>query len=70
MVFSIYLPDSKNAVPYLIWLSGLTCSDQNFITKAGAFGIASKLGVAIICPDTSPRISLFNKKNSPQKQKI
>eukprot|EP01091_Cochliopodium_minus_P008762 TRINITY_DN2039_c0_g1_i1.p1 TRINITY_DN2039_c0_g1~~TRINITY_DN2039_c0_g1_i1.p1 ORF type:complete len:279 (-),score=84.30 TRINITY_DN2039_c0_g1_i1:51-887(-) len=55
MVFSVYLPQSNKPVPYVIWLSGLTCTDQNFITKAGAFETASQLGIAIICPDTSPR---------------
>jgi S-formylglutathione hydrolase len=37
------------------WLSGLTCTDENFITKAGAFGPAAKHKIAIVCPDTSPR---------------
>jgi S-formylglutathione hydrolase len=57
MTFAIYLPPQaeKGKVPALYWLSGLTCSEQNFITKAGAFGFASKYGLAIVCPDTSPR---------------
>eukprot|EP00285_Hemiselmis_virescens_P015425 CAMPEP_0173393278 /NCGR_PEP_ID=MMETSP1356-20130122/22019_1 /TAXON_ID=77927 ORGANISM="Hemiselmis virescens, Strain PCC157" /NCGR_SAMPLE_ID=MMETSP1356 /ASSEMBLY_ACC=CAM_ASM_000847 /LENGTH=280 /DNA_ID=CAMNT_0014351279 /DNA_START=1 /DNA_END=843 /DNA_ORIENTATION=+ len=37
------------------WLSGLTCTDRNFIEKAGAFEAAVKHGVIIVCPDTSPR---------------
>mmetsp|Transcript_13159 Transcript_13159/g.30580 ORF Transcript_13159/g.30580 Transcript_13159/m.30580 type:complete len:281 (-) Transcript_13159:208-1050(-) len=37
------------------WLSGLTCSDRNFIEKAGAFEAAVKNGVIVVCPDTSPR---------------
>jgi S-formylglutathione hydrolase len=42
-------------VPVLYWLSGLTCNDQNFVTKAGAQQYAAEFGVAIVCPDTSPR---------------
>lgn len=57
MNFSVYLPEhSKRAdVPVLFWLSGLTCDDQNFVTKAGAQQYASQYGVAIVAPDTSPR---------------
>jgi S-formylglutathione hydrolase len=42
-------------VPALWWLSGLTCTDENFMQKAGAHRVAAELGMAIICPDTSPR---------------
>ena len=42
-------------VPVLYWLSGLTCTDQNFMQKAGAQRLAAQLGLAIVCPDTSPR---------------
>jgi len=57
MTFSIFLPPraEAGAVPLLWWLSGLTCTDENFMQKAGAQQLASKLGIAIICPDTSPR---------------
>ena len=57
MQFSVYLPPAAEAgkVPVLYWLSGLTCTDQNFVTKAGAQRIAAELGLAIVCPDTSPR---------------
>jgi len=57
MVFSLYLPPQAEtqAVPVLWWLSGLTCTDQNFVTKAGSQRIASELGIAIVAPDTSPR---------------
>lgn len=58
MRFAIYLPpqaSSKNKVPVLYWLSGLTCTDENFMQKAGALRIAAELGVAIVAPDTSPR---------------
>lgn len=39
----------------LYWLSGLTCNDENFTTKAGAQRIAAELGIALVMPDTSPR---------------
>lgn len=57
MVFAIYLPPQarKNKVPVVYWLSGLTCTDENFTQKAGAFRTAAKLGIALVCPDTSPR---------------
>jgi len=57
MQFSVYLPPQAEAgkVPVLYWLSGLTCTDQNFVTKAGAQQFAAEHGVAIVCPDTSPR---------------
>ncbi|MCL9683161.1 S-formylglutathione hydrolase [Legionella maioricensis] len=57
MRFAIYLPPAaeQKIVPVLYWLSGLTCSEQNFITKAGAQRIAAELGLAIVVPDTSPR---------------
>lgn len=57
MTFSIYLPPQaeKQKVPVVWWLSGLTCTDQNFVTKAGAQRVAAELGVAVVAPDTSPR---------------
>ncbi|SHI19534.1 S-formylglutathione hydrolase [Ferrimonas marina] len=57
MVFAVFLPPQVAAarVPVLYWLSGLTCTDENFCQKAGAFRLAAKLGLAIVCPDTSPR---------------
>lgn len=57
MTFAIYLPPQaeEQKVPFLYWLSGLTCTDENFCQKAGAFKKAAELGLAIICPDTSPR---------------
>lgn len=57
MVCSIYLPPQakQGPVPVLYWLSGLTCNDQNFVTKAGAQRYAAEHGVAIVAPDTSPR---------------
>jgi len=57
MVFSVYMPaqSDNSKVPVLYWLSGLTCTDQNFVTKAGAQRYADQHGIAIVCPDTSPR---------------
>ena len=57
MNFSIFFPDEKinSNVPGLIYLAGLTCTDETFITKAGALKYASEQGMALICPDTSPR---------------
>ncbi len=42
-------------MPLVYWLSGLTCTDENFVTKAGAQRYAAQLGLAIVAPDTSPR---------------
>lgn len=61
MKFSVYLPPQSaidrqhNAIPVLYWLSGLTCTDENFVHKAGAQRVAAELGIAIVAPDTSPR---------------
>jgi S-formylglutathione hydrolase len=59
MTFSVYLPPAagKGKVPVLWWLSGLTCTQENFTTKAGAQRYAAETGIAIVCPDTSPRDS-------------
>lgn len=54
MKFSTYEP-LKKTKKALIWLSGLTCNEENFITKAGAQNYLSELGLMVICPDTSPR---------------
>lgn len=58
MHFAIFLPpkaSKSSPVPVLYWLSGLTCTDENFMQKAGAFRRAAELGIAIVAPDTSPR---------------
>ena len=56
-VFSVFLPDFAvaNPVPVVIYLSGLTCTDENAVTKAGAQRVASELGIVLVFPDTSPR---------------
>lgn len=57
MKFAIYLPDAAQTqkLPVLYWLSGLTCTEQNFITKAGAQRYAAEHNIIIVAPDTSPR---------------
>ena len=57
MRFGVFLPPQAEArkVPVLYWLSGLTCTEENFIVKAGAQRVAAELGLAIVVPDTSPR---------------
>ncbi len=57
MRFSIYLPPhaETQSVPAVFFLSGLTCTDENFMVKAGSQRTAANLGLAIVVPDTSPR---------------
>lgn len=60
MRFAIYLPQEAGEekgykFPVLYWLSGLTCTDENFSHKAGAQRVAAELGIALVIPDTSPR---------------
>ncbi len=55
MRLSVFTPPGAGPFPYLIWLSGLTCNEDNFTTKAGAYAAAAKHGVGIVAPDTSPR---------------
>ena len=57
MRFSVYLPPQaeETKVPALLWLSGLTCNEENFMLKSGAQRYAAELGIALIAPDTSPR---------------
>jgi S-formylglutathione hydrolase len=57
MRFAVYLPPQAEtrACPVLYWLSGLTCTEQNFITKSGAQRYAAEHGVILVAPDTSPR---------------
>ena len=57
MKCSVYLPPQAESekVPVLYWLSGLTCTHENFITKAGAQQFASEHGLMLVAPDTSPR---------------
>jgi S-formylglutathione hydrolase len=57
MRFSVFLPPQAASarVPVLWFLSGLTCTEENFTVKAGAQRVAAELGVMLIAPDTSPR---------------
>ena len=58
MTFSVYVPfrvAQGHKVPVVYFLSGLTCSDENFSTKAGAQQYAAQLGLMLVMPDTSPR---------------
>ena len=55
MRFSLFLPEGEGPFPMLVWLSGLTCTEDNFTTKSGAYGPAAAHGLAILAPDTSPR---------------
>jgi S-formylglutathione hydrolase len=55
MRYSLFLPPGNGPFPLLLWLSGLTCTEDNFTTKAGAYAAAARLGVAVLAPDTSPR---------------
>ncbi|RXZ43597.1 S-formylglutathione hydrolase [Crenobacter cavernae] len=57
MRFSVYLPPqaAHGKVPVLIYLAGLTCTEETFMIKAGAQRVAAELGIALVAPDTSPR---------------
>lgn len=57
MRFAVYLPPAAEVgpVPVVWFLAGLTCTEENFTTKAGAQRVASKYGIALVAPDTSPR---------------
>lgn len=55
MTLSVFVPSGEGPFPVLIWLSGLTCTEDNFTTKAGAYAAAAEHGVIIVAPDTSPR---------------
>ena len=60
MNFSVYVPPQAvghlgQPAPVLYFLSGLTCSDENFMVKSGAIAVAAELGIILVVPDTSPR---------------
>jgi len=57
MRFAVYLPPAAEVgpVPVVWFLAGLTCTEENFTTKAGAQRVAAKYGIALVAPDTSPR---------------
>jgi len=55
MTLSVFTPPGEGPFPVVIWLSGLTCTEDNFTTKAGAYRRAAELGLIVVAPDTSPR---------------
>lgn len=57
MTFAVFLPEQiiDKKLPVLYWLSGLTCTEENFVIKAGAQRAAAELGIVIVTMDTSPR---------------
>jgi len=55
MSLSVFTPPGDGPFPVVIWLSGLTCTEDNFTTKAGAYRAAAELGLIVVAPDTSPR---------------
>jgi S-formylglutathione hydrolase len=55
MTLSVFTPPGEGPFPVLIWLSGLTCTEDNFTTKAGAYRAAAEHGLVVVAPDTSPR---------------
>lgn len=57
MTFGIFLPPqaAQTPCPVVWWLSGVSCTDENFMQKAGAHRVAAERGLIIVCPDTSPR---------------
>ena len=57
MRFSVFVPPqaAQGKVPVLTFLSGLTCTEENFMVKSGAQRVAAMLGIMLVSPDTSPR---------------
>lgn len=55
MTLSVFVPAGPGPFPVVVWLSGLTCTEDNFTTKAGAYRAAAELGLIVVAPDTSPR---------------
>ena len=56
MTFAVFMPPSKQNPPPVLWyLSGLTCNHSNVMEKGEYRRLAAELGIAIVCPDTSPR---------------
>ena len=57
MRFSVFTPPNSEGKkrPVVTYLAGLTCTEDNFTTKAGAYRIAAECGLVLIAPDTSPR---------------
>ena len=66
MRFAVYTPPQAAAgpVPVLYFLAGLTCTEETFVTKAGALEHAARLGIMLVAPDTSPRVALPGDRDS------
>jgi len=66
MRFAVFTPPqvSGGPVPVLYYLAGLTCTEETFVTKAGALEHAARLGVMLVAPDTSPRVELPGDRDS------
>jgi S-formylglutathione hydrolase len=60
MRFAVYVPSqaASGRVPVLYYLAGLTCTEETFVTKAGALEHAARHGIMMVAPDTSPRVQL------------
>ena len=60
MRFAVYAPPqvASGPVPVLYYLAGLTCTEETFVTKAGALEHAARHGIMLVAPDTSPRVTL------------
>ncbi len=57
MRLGVFVPEqaTQRMLPVVYWLSGLTCTEENFTVKAGAQRVAAELGLILVAPDTSPR---------------
>jgi S-formylglutathione hydrolase len=66
MRFAVYTPPQAAAgpVPVVYFLAGLTCTEETFVTKAGALEHAARLGIMLVAPDTSPRVALPGDRDS------
>ena len=60
MRFAVYAPPqaARGPVPVVYYLAGLTCTEETFVTKAGALEHAARMGLMLVAPDTSPRVPL------------
>ena len=67
MRFAVFTPPqvSGGPVPVLYYLAGLTCTEETFVTKAGALEHAARLGIMLVAPDTSPRVPTTRRSRSP-----
>ena len=66
MRFAVYVPPqaARGPVPVVYYLAGLTCTEETFVTKAGALEHAARMGLMLVAPDTSPRVPLAGDRES------